>query len=138
MSKELGSSKIPLTFVVLQVALQRAAYHYRIERSIQYKESLSLGVDGAEMSKYGLSYFCVSDKVSSEGWKIPTCLYGAILHGEFAAAYVFSAFLPGGTNVVIEVICRTLTLYTKRDVVHGIPSKKLPPVLYIQLNNTVK
>jgi hypothetical protein len=97
-----------------------------------------LGVDGAEVSRYGLSYFCVSDKESCEGWKIPTRLYGAILHGEFAAAYVFPAFLPGGTNVVIEVIHRTLTVYTKGDDIHGIPSKKLPPVLYLQLDNTVK
>lgn len=41
---------------------------------------------------------CVTDL----GWKIPTRLYGAILHGEFSAAYVFPAFLPGGTNVTIE------------------------------------
>ena len=40
------------------------------------------------------------------GWKFPTILYGAILHGHFAAAYIFPAHLPGGTNVTIEVIHR--------------------------------
>jgi hypothetical protein len=83
--------------------MDRAGYHYRIQRSIQFKESLSLVVDGAEMSRYSLPYFCVHDKESAEGWRLPTRMYGAILHGEFSAAYVFPAFLPGGTNVVIEV-----------------------------------
>jgi hypothetical protein len=86
-----------------QVALDRAGYHYRIQRSIQFRESLSLVVDGAEMSRYSLPYFCVNDKETSEGWRIPTRMYGAILHGEFSASYVFPAFFPGGTNVVIEV-----------------------------------
>lgn len=83
--------------------MDRAGYNYRIERSIQFKESLSLIVDGAEMSRYSLPYSCVSDKETSEGWKIPIRLYGAILHGEFSSGFIFPAFLPGGTNVTIEV-----------------------------------
>ena len=66
-------------------------------------------VDGAEMSRYGLPYFCQNDKSTQDGWKIPTKMYGAIVHGEFAAAYCFPAHLPGGTNVMVEVIHRTLT-----------------------------
>ena len=50
-----------------------------------------------------------ADKTTVEGWKIPTRLYGAIVHGEFCAAYVFPAHMPGGTNVTIEVLHRTLT-----------------------------
>jgi hypothetical protein len=86
-----------------QVAVDRAGYHYRIQRSIQFKESLSLVVDGADMARYSLPYFCVNDKETSEGWRIPTRMYGGILHGEFSGCYVFPAFFPGGTNVVIEV-----------------------------------
>jgi hypothetical protein len=52
---------------VLQVAIDRAAYHYRIERSIHFKQSLSMVVDGADMSRYAMPYFCVSDKQSAEG-----------------------------------------------------------------------
>jgi hypothetical protein len=75
---------------------------------------------------------------SKPGWKIPTRLYGSILHGEFTSAYVFPAHLPGGSNVTIEVIHRTLTRYIEGDQEAGIPKKKLPPVLYLQLDNTSK
>ena len=52
-----------------QVAIDRAAYHYRIERAIRFGDALSMVVDGAdsEMSRYSLPYFCVSDKESSDG-----------------------------------------------------------------------
>jgi hypothetical protein len=65
-------------------------------------------------------------------------LYGAIIHGEFAAAYHYPAHLPGGSNVTVEVIHRTLTKYIKGDEAAGIPKKKLPRVLYLQLDNTAK
>jgi hypothetical protein len=110
-----------ITIACPQVKTERAGYHYRIQRSIQFKESLSLVVDGAEMSRYSLPYFCVNDKESSEGWRIPTRMYGAILHGEFSAAYVFPAFLPGGTNVVIEVnTVQWFLAFVKVCVIHSI------------------
>jgi hypothetical protein len=65
-------------------------------------------------------------------------LYGAIVHGEFAAAYMYPAHLPGGTNVTVEVIHRTLTKYIEGDKSLGIEKKKLPQVLYLQLDNTAK
>jgi hypothetical protein len=52
---------------VLKVAMDRACYHYRIERSIRYGDALSMVVDGADMSRYSLPYFCVTDKQSAEG-----------------------------------------------------------------------
>ena len=63
---------------------------------------------GAEMSRYGLPYFCQTDKETTVGWKFPTRLYGSILHGEFASAFVFPAHLTGGSNVTIEVIHRSV------------------------------
>jgi hypothetical protein len=104
------------------VATDRAAYHYRIQRSILFKDSLSMIVDGADMARYSIPYFCVNDKQSSEGWKIPLRLYGAILHGEFSAAYLYPANLPGGTNVTVEVIHRVLTLYTEGIVSCAFPT----------------
>jgi hypothetical protein len=103
------------------VATDRAAYHYRIQRAILFKDTLSMIVDGADMARYSIPYFCVNDKQSSEGWKIPLRLYGAILHGEFAAAYLYPANLPGGTNVTVEVIHRVLTLYTEGFLCYTIP-----------------
>jgi hypothetical protein len=55
------------SFHVFKVAMDRACYHYRIERSIRYGDALSMVVDGADMSRYSLPYFCVTDKQSAEG-----------------------------------------------------------------------
>jgi hypothetical protein len=90
----------------LQVRIERSCYLYRIEKAIRYKDCLSMVVDGSEFSKYGLPYFCVQDKETTDGWKVPTRMYGSILHGEFASAYLYPAHLPGGSNVTIEVIHR--------------------------------
>jgi hypothetical protein len=122
----------------VQVMAERSGYHYRIQRSVIFKNSWTLVVDGAEMSRFGLPHFTQSDKSTAEGWKIPTRLYGAIVHGEFAAAYIFPAHLPGGTNVTVEVIHRTLTTLIEGDDELGIEKRKVPPTLYLQLDNTAK
>jgi hypothetical protein len=49
------------------VAIDRACYHFRIERALRYGDALSMVVDGADMSRYSLPYFCVTDKQSAEG-----------------------------------------------------------------------
>jgi hypothetical protein len=67
----------------------------------------------------------------SKGHKIRTRLYGAILHGHFMHCYTFTANMSGGSNVSIEIIHRTLMLYLREG-------KKLPPTLFIQLDNTCK
>ena len=37
---------------------------------------------------------------------LQTRLYAALVHGEFANAYLFSGNMPSGTNAVVEVIHR--------------------------------
>jgi hypothetical protein len=83
--------------------------------------------------------FCSSNVLLlGKGWKIPTRLYGAIVHGEFAASYIFPAHLPGGSNVTVEILHRTLTKLIEGDAEEGIEKRKLPPTLYLQLDNTAK
>jgi hypothetical protein len=65
-------------------------------------------------------------------------MYGAIMHGEFSGAFLYPDYMEGGSNVVIEVIHRMLTSYIRGDPSTGRPPKKLPPSLYLQLDNTVK
>ena len=80
--------------------------------------------------KVNVSFLCTCICYATlTGWKQPVRLYGALVHGEFSAAYVYPAHLPGGTNVMIEVIHRTLTKYMEGDEVNGIPKQKLPRFL---------
>jgi hypothetical protein len=67
-----------------------------------------------------------------------TKLYGAIMHGEFSGAFLYPDYMEGGSNCVIEVIHRMITSYQRGDPSTGRPPKKLPPSLYLQLDNTVK
>ena len=60
------------------------------------------------------------------------------MHGHFASAYLFPDYQVGGSNVTIEVIHRALTSFIQGDPETGRPPKKLPPTLYLQLDNTVK
>jgi hypothetical protein len=60
------------------------------------------------------------------------------VHGEFSAAYVYPDYQEGGSNVTIEVIDRTLKAYINGDATTGRLPKKLPPTMYLQLDNTVK
>lgn len=61
--------------VAIQVIMDRSAYHYRIERSIYFQNSLSIVIDGSEMSRYGLPYFCQIDKQTAAGWKLAIALH---------------------------------------------------------------
>jgi len=88
---------------------------------------------------------------------LQTRLYAALVHGEFANAYLFSGNMPSGTNAVVEVIhrsfltlwcftnrlpllnthcfiatpCRTLLAYIDKN-------GKLPGTWFLQLDNTCK
>jgi hypothetical protein len=55
---------------VLQVRMDRAAYHYRAQRCADFHDGLSLVIDGAEFSSNGLPHFCLLDKFSQQGWKV--------------------------------------------------------------------
>ena len=67
-----------------------------------------------------------------------TKLYGAILHGHFSGAFLYPDYQLGGSIVTIEVIHRMLSAYIKGDPAVVRPPQKLPPTLYLQLDNTVK
>ena len=108
-----------------------------------------------------MPHFNVFDMFTSQGWKLKVTflelrsfvqretaflfflkqqskLYGAIVHGEFSAAYVYPDYQEGGSNVTIEVVDRTLKAYSNGDATTGHLPKKLPPTMYLQLDNTVK
>jgi hypothetical protein len=62
---------------------------------------LSAAIDGSDASLWGLPHHKDKTHDSEKGHKIVTKIYTAILHGHWAATYVFNAHLPGGTNVTV-------------------------------------
>ena len=90
-------------------------------------------IDGSDNSSYGFPYFANKDHHSSKGFKVRSKLYASILHGHFGAVFTYAANLVGGSNVTIEIIHKTLQLFLNDK-----PGNKLPPTLWIQLDNTAK
>ena len=60
--------------MLLQVSVERGAYHYRTHRCEAFGDGLSLVVDGQEFSGNSLPHFAVKDKFSSQGWKIKVAM----------------------------------------------------------------
>jgi hypothetical protein len=58
-------------------------------------------------------------------------LYAGIMHGHFMSVFTYSSQLEGGSNVQIEVLHRMLEQYKSEG-------KKLPPTLWVQMDNTCK
>jgi hypothetical protein len=92
---------------------------------------LSLIVDGADQQKYALPYRPRPMKVVDNCWRQKNHVMGAISHGRQVFAFIATDAIKQGNNVTIEVIHRVL-LKTIKD------EGRLPPVLYLQLDNTTK
>ena len=92
---------------------------------------LSLIIDGADQQAYGLPHFCAKSKTTESMHKLPLHLMGVIVHGVGNYGFTYLPNIKGGNNVTIEVLHRVLT-DLKKD--RGF----LPPVLYLQLDNTSK
>jgi hypothetical protein len=116
---------------LLEVRNDRTLYECRILEAIQMKsQCLSITIDGSDNAKYGFPYFAVKTHGSQKGHKIQTKLYGAIVHGHWAATYLYSANMTGGTNVTIEVLHRVLSALQNEGT-------NIPRKLFLQLDNTV-
>jgi hypothetical protein len=92
---------------------------------------LSLIVDGADQEKYSLPYRPRPMKTLDNCWRQKIHVMGAISHGRQVFAFIATDDIKQGNNVTIEVIHRVL-LKTIKD------EGRLPPVLYLQLDNTCK
>jgi hypothetical protein len=114
-----------------EVRNDRALYECRILEAIRMRSAvLSITIDGSDNSKYGIPYFPVKTHDSQKGHKIITKLYGAIVHGRWAGAYLYTGNMPGGTNVTVEILHRVLSALKRED-------GHLPRKMYLQLDNTV-
>ena len=111
---------------------ERGTYYLRREHAVFYPtEFLSLIADGADQSAYGLPRFIEIDKTSSNVRKIPIYLMGVLVHGYRSFGFTYLKNIKHGTNIVIECLHHVLVDYKKNR-------GYIPPIVYIQLDNTWK
>ena len=103
-------------------------YDKRRKAKLNRDEYMSIIIDGADQSAYGLPYFYQSSK-ATEGPKVRCKLYGVIVHGRSTHLYALPMNYHSGVNMTVQVLHDTLTYEL---TVHG----RLPPTLYLQLDNT--
>jgi hypothetical protein len=88
-------------------------------------------LDGAAQQAYGLPHLLDKDKQTSGDIKMPLFLMGALVHGFNAYLFTYLRNIKHGTNIVIEclhhIFCHILSI-----------KKHIPPVVFLQLDNTTK
>jgi hypothetical protein len=111
---------------------ERSTYYLRRTQAVQYhNDYLSIIIDGADQSAYGLPHFCEKDKLSSNMLKMPVYLMGALVHGYRAYGFTYLKNIKHGSNIVLECLHHILC-----DVLAT--RKHIPPIIFLQLDNTSK
>ena len=91
-------------------------------------EYLSLVLDGSDQSAYGIPHFREISKTTATAHKMKCHLVGVISHGnQKVFTYTITERWPHGSNLTIEILQRTLTMLEQ--------DSRLPPVLYLQMDN---
>ena len=116
------------------VRAERATYYLRraLARN-QPDKYLSLIIDGADQQAFGSPHFVTRSKATENEWRIPLSLMGAIAHGYGIYGFSYLPNIRHGSNLVMEVLHRILN-----QMWHNNGGKKLPPILFLQLDNTAK
>ena len=114
------------------VRQEREGYYLRRRLAIRYpKHFLSLIIDGADQGAYALPYFHESCKESIAVYKAHVHMYGILSHGRTPQVVTVLPTVKQGSNATIDCLFRAL-VRTKR--MEG----SLPPVIFLQLDNTTK
>ena len=109
---------------------ERSSYYLRQNAGLLYAdECISIIADGADQSAYGLPHLIELDKFTSNRIRLPVSLMGVLVHGYRAFGFTYLKNIKHGTNIVIECLHHVLVDYKK---VRG----RIPPLLYLQLDNT--
>lgn len=103
----------------------------KAEDPATHEHVLSMIIDGADQSAYGLPYFHNTTHSTQGKWKVKTHLMGAIVHGRKTYAYTYIDNIKHGNNLTIETLHRLLLDTAATE-------GKLPKTLYLQLDNTSK
>ena len=115
-----------------QVKLERRHYYSnRLRAELDPSSCMSLIIDGADQSKYAIPYHHIKSHGTDESARQPLHAYGVISHGRKAYTYLLPSHVRQGHDVTIDVLWRVICDTQESE-------GKLPPVLYLQLDNTTK
>lgn len=110
----------------------RVRYALRAEKAIeQPKNYLSISIDAADQSAYGIPYYYRRSHAQDGMTKVSVHLMGAIVHGRQPFAFTFLENIKHGTNITIECLHRIFRRIRENE-------GALPQVLYLQMDNTCK
>ena len=92
------------------VIAERAVYYAKQQLAIHNPERyLSIIIDGADQSAYGLPYFVEKSKNLASKAKIKNKLHGVIAHGRGSWVYAIPMNAGNGSNLTIETLHRVLS-----------------------------
>ena len=107
-------------------------YGMRVMEAKHFPQNvMSWVIDGSDASAWSLAHFAQVTHDSQSQKKVKSKVYGVIVHGHWASLHTFNSVLPGGTNVTVEIMHRTLQRLRDEE-------KPTPRILYVQLDNTCK
>ena len=117
---------------IRRVREDRCMYGMRVMEAKHFPQNvMSWVIDGSDASAWALAHFAQVTHDTQSQKKVRSKVYGVIVHGHWASLHTFNSVLPGGTNVTVEIMHRTLQRL--RD-----EGKPTPRILYVQLDNTCK
>ena len=116
-----------------EVAQEKLCYYiHRDKGRNRSKAFMSMIIDGADQSKYDLPYWCEQSHASDETKRLKMHLYGVLVHGRQSYVFVIPDHEKQGHNSTIQCLWKVIV---DQYFANG---KQLPPVLFVQLDNTTK
>ncbi|XP_077986807.1 uncharacterized protein LOC144441142 isoform X2 [Glandiceps talaboti] len=111
---------------------QRESYYNNIMRAkAQPDDYLSVIIDGMEQNCSNLPHFPKKTKENSTLWKLKTHLTGVLVHSEdLKLVFIDCNQWPHDSNLTCTILMNVFDIVSKR---HG---GNLPPVLYLQMDNS--
>ena len=114
---------------VLNFSTERRKYYKHIFKAKKYPEKyMSLIIDGMDQKTTSLPKPKLLSKLTSNAWRLACHVVAVIVHGRGNHVYVDVGEIPQDSNTTCNILVNTLLKY----------ADQLPPVLYVQMDNTVR
>ena len=108
---------------------EREKYDKHIKKAKRHPDQyLSVIIDGMDQKVTSLPHFIQESKTTNGAWKLLTHVTGAIVHGRGHHAFLDLNEVPHDANITLTVLTTLLQRYSHR----------LPPVLYLQMDNCAR